>query len=283
MDSDTLYYPPRASRFGRLRYRWKRLTAFRRRPKIHPAAVRDFVLSLLIPGFAFRAYRRAIGAWVMGAYLACALFFFIWLGYPVANWSFAALLSLHASSIAFLIRFLAPNLRLVYRILITVWLILFLHTSVYLPLKGQLDQFVLPLRIADKVIVARLTAPGDVKKGDWIVYEIEEGGIGHLVQLRGGYGFSPALATPGDIVEFEKGTYSVNGRSFPSQPYMPMKGGFTVPEKQWFVWPSVAISGRTAAGQSAITQMLKSQSLISEDRFVGKPFKRWFWRKQVEE
>jgi hypothetical protein len=61
---------------------------------------------------------------------------------------------------------------------------------------------------------------------------------------------------------------------------MPVSGMVIVPGNHWFIWPDLAISGHGNIGEAAITDAMLRMADVSEEQFVGKPFKRWFWRQQ---
>jgi hypothetical protein len=245
----------------------------------------DPILALLIPGYAFHYYRRGLGNVGIAAYAVCAVIFFLFLGYPVANWAFAGLLSIHATSFVFLVRLINPGFRLLTRVFVSLGLILLLNLYIYAPFRNLLDKVVLPIRTRGDVIVVHRSPPLDIRRGEWIVYKIRgQRGYHGGVELVEGYGLSTALAGPGDRVTFSPAGYTVNGEVFPLEPYMPATGGFTVAKEQWFVWPSVAIWRNGVPQRPAergITAALQANSLITQETFVGRPYKRWFWRKQV--
>ena len=89
------------------------------------------------------------------------------------------------------------------------------------------------------------------------------------------------LATAGDRVEFSTNGFAVNGVLQARLPHMPETGGLVVPENHWFIWPKLAISGNWDVGEANISSAMMQMASVSEDQFVGKPFKRWFWRKQI--
>jgi hypothetical protein len=62
---------------------------------------------------------------------------------------------------------------------------------------------------------------------------------------------------------------------------MPKSGDVAVPEKHWFVWPELGISGYGNTPEGNITAMMQQLALVPENDFVGKPFKRWLWRRQI--
>jgi hypothetical protein len=61
---------------------------------------------------------------------------------------------------------------------------------------------------------------------------------------------------------------------------MPAEGEWVVPEKTWFIWPNLAISGHGATPESAVSAAMQRTALVSEPQLVGKPFKHWFGRRQ---
>jgi hypothetical protein len=92
-------------------------------------------------------------------------------------------------------------------------------------------------------------------------------------------GFGPVLAVPGDRVEFSEKTFLVNGVPQPLMPHMPAGGSLVVAENRWFIWPSFSISGQ--GNEARISELMMSAATVSQEQLVGKPFKRWFWRKQT--
>src|SRR5262245_47644898 len=109
MSGAAMYYPPRADRYSRIRYRLRKLLLLGRRLSPTTVSLREIALSLVIPGFSFRAYGLVIGNLVIAAYAVCALLFFIWIGYPAGMWAFAGMLSIHVSSVAFIVKRLTPD------------------------------------------------------------------------------------------------------------------------------------------------------------------------------
>ena len=59
-----------------------------------------------------------------------------------------------------------------------------------------------------------------------------------------------------------------------------LTGEVIVPEKNWFIWPEFAISNRGNTAEAAISTAMLRLATVSDTQFVGKPFKRWFWRRQ---
>jgi hypothetical protein len=54
-----------------------------------------------------------------------------------------------------------------------------------------------------------------------------------------------------------------------------------VPEKRWLVWPDLALGGHGQVAGANLSAVLLQVGTMSEQQFVGKPFKRWFWRRQL--
>jgi hypothetical protein len=72
----------------------------------------------------------------------------------------------------------------------------------------------------------------------------------------------------------------VNGRPQPAEALMPYTGGFTVPEKEWFIWPTVDINQHGAAAFD-IPAVLRQVAMVSETQLVGRPFNTWCGRRQL--
>jgi len=73
----------------------------------------------------------------------------------------------------------------------------------------------------------------------------------------------------------------VNGVLQPSLPHMPKSGELVVAGNHWFIWPNLAISGNWDVGEANVSAAMLQLSNVSEDQFVARPFKHWFWRKQI--
>jgi hypothetical protein len=207
--------------------------------------------------------------------------FILWLGYPVANICFGLMLSLHVSSVIFLLNPWLAEARLAFRIATGLALLLVVGGGFYAPIRRHVETaWLMPLRINQHVVIVQtFSSPASVTRGDWVAYHLEdERGTG--LYSRAGLGLRPVLATAGDQVQFTAQTFVVNGVSRPRLPYMPTTGEVVVPEKNWFIWPEFAISNRGNTAEAAITVTMLRLATVAEAQFVGKPFKRWFWRRQ---
>jgi hypothetical protein len=142
------------------------------------------------------------------------------------------------------------------------------------------NHWFLPLRLHGRVIVVSRSTPSiDLRRGDWVAYTFESKGD-HGVIVREGMGLGKLLALPGDKLHFGESTFEVNGVIQPRLHLMPADGEYVIPEKHWFVWPELDISGHGQVPVSDMAQTLINLGTISEGRFLGKAPRRWLWRPQ---
>ena len=280
------YYPPR-SRHGRrvilpAWFEWKRLLRLERlRPHwLKPVSFTQSCLSLLVPGAAYWVCGwRWIGRALLAGYLLAALVFLAAYGYPAGNAAFGLMLSAHGTSIAFfLTRWVeSPGWKL--RLAAAVTGLLAAGVWLYFPLRAQLLEYVLPLRINDRVIVVnRLASPASIRRGDWIAYTIA-GQSGHGYYLREGASLERVLGLAGDQLRFREDGCEVNGAHFPARAHMPVKGEALVPEKHWFIWPTLTI--RNPNGRIDVEPIVMQAAMVAEEQYLGRPFRHWFGRSQA--
>jgi hypothetical protein len=81
-------------------------------------------------------------------------------------------------------------------------------------------------------------------------------------------------------VTFGETVFRVNGTVRARLVHMPRTGELVIPPKQWLVWPEVGVSMYGVSEDSSAQAMLKI-ALAPQEDVVGKPFKRWFFRKQT--
>jgi hypothetical protein len=279
------YYPPRA--------RWhspllgfggalRRRLALDRVRLPQGQSLGAILVSLLVPGLGFwlRGPRR-MGRLAVAASLLLVLVFFAAIGYQAGNAAFGLLLSIHGTSLIYLLEPWLAGARFRTRIFVSMALLFGLGGLVYLPARNLMEtRWLAPLRVQDRVVVVRKSKPSPaVKRNDLIAYSLP-GDTDHTVYVAAGFGLGPVLAVAGDHVRFTKAAFEVNGAPRPRLAHMPQTGDLTVPEKHWFVWPELAISGHGNAPEGALATALLQMATISEEQFAGKPFKRWFWRRQ---
>ncbi|MEI6194740.1 MAG: hypothetical protein WCS42_10455 [Verrucomicrobiota bacterium] len=287
------YYPPRARWYGRVFSPWFKLQRLLHLERIHlPAGftLQQLILSLLLPGYAFFANGRLTLGWsFMGVYFFSAALFIVALGYQLGSLGYGLMISAHASSIIFLEgHWLRAQCEFGLRLLLALITLLAVWLMVYAPLTHLAEaHLIMPLRMrGNVVIVQRLTPPGQIRRGDWIMYSFSEHYVGDAHReggaawLQGGYSWGPVLAAAGDRVEFSTNSFSVNGVAQPMLPHMPNRGELVVPENHWFVWPELAITGHGNFGEANLAAVMLQMATVSEVEFVGKPFQHWFGRKQ---
>jgi len=281
------YYPPRARWH---RPRWNFAGALRRHVHLDRVvlpgtiACPAFVGGLLVPGLAF--YVRGGRLWGKVALAASGVLFaafIVWLGYPAGNLAFGLLLSIHSTGVVYLCEPLMSDVRFRTRIFFSMASLLALGALVYMPMRHLLqERCFMPMNVRGHVVIVRAYASiKSVRRRDWIAYTLkrDEGEPG--IYMRAGYGLGPVLATAGDRVKFGKTALEVNGVPMARQAYMPDSGELVVPENNWFVWPEVNISYGHGVGESAISATVLGMAVITKEQFIGKPFKRWFWRRQI--
>lgn len=252
-----------------------------------PSALRwrGLALSFFVPGLGF--YLRGPRLYGRIALVACGLLFLIFaalLGHPLGNFAFALMISTHTSGIAY---YCGPALKdwtLRNRVLLTILILTSVSCLYYGPLRDLIQsQYVIPLRINDRVVVVQqLTPMGSVRRGDWIAYQINDSsgaGDDTRIHIHSGIGFGPILAVAGDAVQFSANDFSVNGVRHPALPNMPSNGSFVVAQHQWFIWPNYNVNGHGYVNQ--VPSIMLKLANVSEDQYAGKPFKHWFWRKQI--
>jgi hypothetical protein len=86
---------------------------------------------------------------------------------------------------------------------------------------------------------------------------------------------------PGDEIRFTTNSFTVNGVTRPLLSRMPTGGVVTVPEKHWFIWPNMAtIGGHGNVSEATISGIMLQMAFVPQEQFAGKPFKKWFGRRQ---
>ena len=286
------YYPPRARWYAPFFYF---LAEMRRGIGVDSIYLPDSVtwrglaLSFLVPGSGF--YLRSLRLWGIAAMTACVplfLVFILWLGYPIANLAFGIIVSIHVSSIVYYCNPFLCQWEFRWRLLFTVLVLIGFGFLIYAPLRsGIQNHWFMPVRSNGHVIVLKkFVTVKEVHRGDAIAYRLpgyrfsNHYGQG-ILDDRTGLSLGSVLGTPGDRVEFSTNGFAVNGVLQPALPHMPVSGELVVAQNHWFVWPNLAISGNWDVGEANISAAMLQLSNVSEDQFVAKPFKRWFWRKQT--
>ncbi len=248
------YYPGRARWYSRFFYlglstRHRLALDGIRLPK--EITIGGIIWGFLIPGLAI--YIRSPRFWGTIALSACALLcllFIVWLGYPFGNIAFGLMLSIHASGFVY---YCGPYLlrrSFSHRIIFTLLVLMGIGLGFYLPMQHTIQtHWLIPLRNGNQVIIVSIQhEPVSLKLGDWAAFSTDHNLL-----------FGPIVGLGGDRVD-----------------------SVTVPENHWLIRTQIARRyyhhGSFAGGSSDIIEQL---TIVSAEEFVGKPFKRWFWRKQI--
>jgi hypothetical protein len=273
-----LYAPGRSVRHYIERRRLNRRTSF------PPLLV---MLSLALPGLAFLIRgRRIIACLVAAGYLVSALVFIATLGFPAANVSYGLLISLHATNIIFVEGLWLRDSRIGFKLVAAFATVFAVWGLVYAPLVNFAEHhWFMPLRQGERVFVVRCSVPASsIKRGDWLAYEITGDRYGgdreQGVLLSGGIGIDPVLALPGDRLRFTPQAVYVNEQAFPLAPHMPTQGEFVMPQKMWFIWPTLDIYRGVRGTEASISATMERTAMVAQKQIIGRPFKRWFGRHQ---
>jgi len=286
------YYPPRARWYSRLLFfggTIRRRLALDRILLPREIALVGLVASFLVPGLA--VYIRGPRLWGRAALASCGLLllsFIVWFGHPAGNFALGLLLSIHITGFVYYCSPLLLEASFSSRLLFTLLTMMVLGLLIYLPIWNViLQHWLIPLRVRDNVVIVhRLGSPHDIKRGDWVMFsqkssETGEAHNGGAIWVRAGFGWGLVLAGAGDRVEFSANVFRVNGEARPLLPHMPNSGTLTVPEKHWFIWPDLDINTRGNVSEANISATMLQMATVSQEQVVGKPFKRWLWRRQI--
>jgi hypothetical protein len=286
------YYPPRERWYGCIYYLG--MTACHRNAldRIHlprEMTVGGLIGSFLIPGLA--VYLGGPRLWGTAALAACSILFLcfiVWLGYPLGNYAFGLMLSIHASGFVYYCNPYLLEKDFWFRIGFTIAMLIALGLMIYASLRGAIENhWLMPLRIKGNVVVVeKFAAANAIQRGDWMIYSLPKyyAGDPHgegAIYIRSGFGWGPALGIAGDRVTFSKNSFAVNGVEYPLLPHMPKSGELIVPGKNWFAWPELGISGHGDTSEAVVSAAMLQLATVPKNQFVGKPFKRWFGRKQI--
>ena len=248
------YYPPRArwySAFVYLVNALRRRLALDRLTLPREMKTSELVAGFLVPGAA--VWLRGPKPWgraALAGSAALVLFFVVWLGYPAANLAFGLLIAIHATGFVYYCNPLLAVGSFRFRLVFTILVVLALGLGFYLPIQHSIQaHWLMPLRNGNQVIVVSIQGePASLKLGDWAAFSTDHNLL-----------FGPIVGLGGDRV-----------------------GSVTVPENHWLIRTQIARRyyhhGFLAGGSS---DMIEQLTIVSPEEFVGKPFKRWFWRKQI--
>jgi len=212
------------------------------------------MLGILVPGLA--VYLRGPREWGRVAMITWAvlfLMFTIWLGYPAANLAFGLMVSLHATGFIYYCSPILHAWQYRTRFLFTVLVLMSIGLLIYLPVRGLVQNHLLmPLRNGNQVvIVCAQRGPVSLELGEWAAFAYDNGII-----------FGKIIGLGGDEVNSTK-----------------------VPKNYWLI--SVQFVRRYYYHHDLFrmytgrSEVFEQNIVVSPEGFVGKPFKHWFWRKQI--
>ncbi len=248
------FYPPRARWWSGIFYPWFRFLRALHLEQIHcPNGFNtaQTILSLLVLGISFIALgRRMLGFSVLGIYLVSVPVFVVRLGFSEGNFAYGLMLAAHATSVFYLLSYWLGEMEIVNRLLLAAGTLFAVWLFLYFPVVHYFEvRYALPLQVRGQVVVMYpRVVPATLKRGDHIMFKLEENDIGQAhggggrVMVRAGVGWGPVLALPGDRIIFSTNSFSVNGAWQTNLPHMPASGELVLATNVWFVWPEFGIS-----------------------------------------
>ncbi len=291
-EENSAYYPRRARWYSPLFYlgnTLRRRLALDRLTLPHEMKTAELVAGFFVPGLA--VWLRGPKLWGNAALVSCAalsLVFIIGLGYSMANLAFGLLISIHATGFVYYCNPLMASEPFRNRLAFTFLTLMAIGLLLYMPVRNFIQgHWLTPLRQNGHVIVVqRVFQAHNIHRGDWVAYSLQEDEQGEAhhggaVWIRSGMGLGPVLAIAGDQIQFGTNGYSINGVLSTNLAHMPDAGTVIVPEKHWFIWPNLDISGHGNVGEGNVSSAMLSLASVNQSQFFGKPLQRWFWRKQM--
>ena len=284
--SSSSYYPPRAGlnrHFNQISY------AVRRRLHLEQLGLKlkttpsRFFFGLIVPGFSFLdAGWGTMGKATMIGWTLAALVFLIWLGYAAANIAFGLMMSMHVSSILYLHNRAFPEMPVLRRLMFSIMVLLIVGQVVYVSgLKLCQSYVFMPLRVGEKTyVINRLGDPGTLRRGDFVACHAEATSA-DSVRIREGYILNKVIAVPGDRIDFKPGQFAVNGVLYTDLPRMPESGTTVLDQHTWLVWPSLETVVKMNVNPQSVSAAVLKMAKIERGQVIGKPFRRWFFRKQI--
>lgn len=280
------YYPPRAGwgrHFNHVGYTVRRRLQLDQLGLTLKTSPSHFALGMVVPGFSFLdAGWKALGKTTMLAWVVAALVFVVWLGYGISTFAFGLMMSMHVSSILYLHNRSFPGMRVLKRLVFSLALLFVVGQLVYASaLKLCHNYLFVPLRVGEKVyVINRWHDPGSLRRGDFVACHAEAVAFDN-VRIRDGYILDKVIAGPRDHVEFTPDGYAVNGVPSRSLPLMPVSGTTVLPQQTWLIWPSLETLVYVNVDPQSVSAAVLQMAMIGRDQVIGKPFKWWFWRRQI--
>ncbi len=281
------YYPPRARWYSRFYYHWLTLCRWLPLGRVRlPGgfSLRQFLIALVVPGYAYRVLRRhRVAQILLTTYGVMLLVAVVGLGTAAGTLAYGIMTALHAVSLAGVLGSWLEADGLKRRILLALFSTLLVGVLVYYPLQRWIQNtLVMPLRIGNQALML-IPDRGVDSLHPGVVRVFRFGGVAGVPAALLGQGFVVAeiRAGPGDRIQFDHEIYLINGRPQPTRPLMPQAGEWLVPENHWFIWPdsSIRVTGALPAMDSGPRDaLLRAMALMPSSRVIGRPLRWWFWR-----
>ena len=241
------------------------------------------LISILVPGWGFRRLGgRLVAGLATAGCTILAMVFIACLGQGVGNMAFGLLLAAHTVSAYFMILPLILEARYLYRAMWMLTLLAMLLLGGYMPAFSYVQEhWLLPMSYKGRVfVIRRETVLKQMQPGEIVAFSIEGSGGAHEgVLIREGFGLGRVLGRGGDAMLFTSTNLLVNGIPLPREIDMPISGEWIVPEKHWFIWPEFDMRGGHLAPES-LSGAIFQVADVSQNQLIGRPFKRWFFRRQ---
>lgn len=286
MAARSTFEPPRAGAMGGI---WNLWYAFLRRTRLRvprlPFRIQSHGITCqglavtFVPIYGWFLVRQRL--WALGAtsvYVAGLVTAILCLGWSSAGWAGGTMITLHGLGIAdyfYSGKLRPPPERRRARYAIVIVLVGLVYSFVG---RAALGTFVIPLQTeSDVVLVNPRSRPIEPRRGEVIAYRMGSWGAGHFM-LRDGTYLGRVIGLPGEMIEFGPITFSVNGESQPRRLAMPRQGKFIIPPDRMMVWP-IGLHREFDYEKEAF-DFAQRATLLPDSAFVGRPYKRWFLRKQ---
>jgi hypothetical protein len=278
------YYPPRSRWYSGFFYC---RDALRRRLNLDAIKPRTglFLHQLIlspIPGFTFWAQgQKRLARDFMVAYFLAVLGYLVFLGSTVGTALFGLVVSLHVMSFLYTFRQTMTDWSLRRKIGLTGGVIIVTYLGFYTPVVSYCNRhWFMPLSTLNRTIVINprpLKRP--LERGELLAFRYDRITVGGFA-VGPGFSVDPVLALPGESVVFLKDRFEINGQAYKSLAQMPQEGSVAVPKNHCFVWPTLVNLGAKQVRAEISAQFTVRASMVPEDRWVGRPFSRWFFRRQ---
>lgn len=148
---------------------------------------------------------------------------------------------------------------------------------IFTPLASSVSsRFVIAVATKDgPILVNPAAASSPPRYGELVAYRLADR-YDNGLRVIGGVYFGRVLASvPGQTLSFQPGHYTIDGARYPALPNMPQGGSFQLEAAQAFVWPET-LHFRTDA-----RDLPGHIGVVGHSALVGRPYTRWFWRKQT--